>query len=116
MQDYGLSLWWEKENRILEKAIEAGDPNPIEQSLRNYHDRVVEANGTPYLAFIAIQEHPEQQRLAAAVLATTGHLVMDWSSPENEISSDPQIQWLLKTKRGPSRPVSNEFTPQGTDR
>jgi len=98
VQDYGLSLWWEKENRILEMAIEAGDPTPIEQSLRNYHDRVVEAGGTPYLAFITVPGHPEQQRLASAILVSTGHLLTDWSGASEDISADDEIQWLLKTK------------------
>lgn len=98
VQDYGLSIWWEKPKQILEKAIEAGDPRAIEESLRNYHDRVVAAGGTLNMQLVGIKDSPAKQRLAAAIIATTGHLITDWSPRDDEMAADPEIQWLLKTK------------------
>ena len=98
VQDYGLSIWWEKPRLVLQNAIDAGDPRPIEESLRNYHDRVVAAGGTLNMTLVAIKDNPEKQRLAAAIAATTGQFLADWSDKDDKLASDPGIQWLLKTK------------------
>jgi Alpha amylase, catalytic domain/Maltogenic Amylase, C-terminal domain len=98
VQDYGLSIWWEKPRMVLLNAIEAGDPRPIEESLRNYHDRVVAAGGTLNMMLVVIKDSPEQQHLAAAIIATTGQFITDWSEKDDKLASDPEIQWLLKTK------------------
>jgi Alpha amylase, catalytic domain len=97
VQDYGLNLWWEKQNVVLKNAVENGDPRPIEQSLRQYHDRVVSAGGTLNMTFPKL-DSTAKQHLAAAIVATTGQLITDWSSKDENIASDPEIQWLLKTK------------------
>jgi glycosidase len=44
VQDYDLFIWWEKRN-VISTALDIGDPRPIEQSLREYHDRVIGAGG-----------------------------------------------------------------------
>jgi hypothetical protein len=98
VQDYGLGIWWEKPYLVLQNAIEAGDPRPIEESLRNYHDRVVAAGGTLNMTLVAIKDNPEKQHLAAAIVATTGQFISDWSHKDDKLASDPEIQWLLKTK------------------
>jgi hypothetical protein len=98
VQDYGLSIWWEKPRQILEKAIEAGDPAAIEESLRNYHDRVVAAGGALTMGFISFNDSPERQHLADAVIATTGHFITDWSHKDDKRASDPEVEWLLKIK------------------
>ena len=98
VQDYGLSIWWEKSHRILENAVETGDPRPIEESLRNYHDPVVAGGGALNMGFVTIKDHPEQLRLATAIIATTGHLITDWSDKEDKMASDPEVQWLLQAK------------------
>ncbi|MGA8153329.1 MAG: alpha-amylase family glycosyl hydrolase [Terriglobales bacterium] len=97
VQNYGLNLWWEKSNIVLKNAIETSDPRPIEESLRNYHDRVVAAGGTLNMTFPKM-EGEAQQHLAAAIVATTGHLITDWSGKDDKTAADPEIQWLLKTK------------------
>ena len=97
VQNYGLNLWWEKSNIVLKNAIEMGDPRPVEESLRNYHDRVVASGGTLNMTYPKI-EGQLQQRLAAAIIATTGHLITDWSDKDDKMATDPEIQWLLKTK------------------
>jgi hypothetical protein len=97
VQDYGLNLWWEKQNVVLKNAIETGDPRPIEESLRSYHDRVVAVGGTLNMTFPKV-EGVAQQHLAAAMVATTGQLITDWSGKDENIANDPEIQWLLKTK------------------
>ena len=97
VQDYGLNLWWEKSNIVLKNAIEAGDPRPVEESLRNYHDRVVAAGGTLNMTYPKIEDQ-SQLRLAAAIVATTGHLITDWGDKADRTATDAEIQWLLKTK------------------
>jgi hypothetical protein len=97
VQDYGLNLWWKKQNVVLKNAIEAGDPRPVEESLRSYHDRVVAVGGTLNMTIPRI-EGIARQYLAAAIVATTGQLITDWSGKEENLANDPEIQWLLKTK------------------
>ena len=98
VQDYGLAIWWEKPHLVLQNAIEAGDPRPIEESLRNYHDRVVAAGGTLSMTLVAIKDNQEKQHLAAAIIITTGQFISDWSDKDDKLASDSEIQWLLKTK------------------
>ena len=43
-------------------------------------------------------EGDDRQRLAAAIVATTGHLITDWSSKDEHTATDPEIQWLLGMK------------------
>ena len=46
--DYGLGIWWKKDDRLLVTSVEQGKPEIMERALRNYHDRVVAAGGTLY--------------------------------------------------------------------
>jgi Alpha amylase, catalytic domain/Maltogenic Amylase, C-terminal domain len=110
VQDYGLEIWWEKPRQIIERSIESGDPGLIEDSLRNYHDRVVAARGTLCTAFVTIQNSPERQHLADMLIATTGQLITDSSHKDGERALDPEVQWLLKTKA--SQPALHQMGPR----
>jgi len=74
VQDYGLGIWWERGNDLVYKAIDSGDPRPLEPALRDYHDRVVAAGGTLYEPVTRLDD-PAKQRLAVALVATIGDLV-----------------------------------------
>jgi hypothetical protein len=50
------------------------------------------------MTLVAIKDNPEKQHLAAAIVATTGQFISDWSHKDDKLASDPEIQWLLKTK------------------
>ena len=93
VQDYDLFIWWEKRN-VIGAALDTGDPRPIEQSLREYHDRVVAAGGVLYFYFPPIPE-PPKDRLAKAMLASVGDLLAS-----NPPSGSPDEEWvqLLKMK------------------
>jgi hypothetical protein len=75
VQDYGLGIFWEKGSNVVTKAIESGDPRPIERALRDYHDRVVEVGGTLYFNPPKFED-ARQSHLAMAVTAAIGDLVV----------------------------------------
>jgi Maltogenic Amylase, C-terminal domain len=50
------------------------------------------------MTLVAIKDNPEKQRLAAAIVATTGQFISDWSHKDDKLASDREIQWLLKMK------------------
>jgi hypothetical protein len=85
VQDYGLGIFWEKGSNVVTKAIETGDPRPIEPALRNYHDRVVEAGGILFFAPLRFED-PVKTRLAVAVTAAVGDLV-SWSTVIDDLWS-----------------------------
>ena len=65
--------------------------------MRAYHDRVVAVGGTLNTTIPKI-EGWGGQRLAAAMVASTGQFITDWSTKRENLATDPEIQWLLKTK------------------
>jgi hypothetical protein len=85
VQDYGLGIFWEKGSNVVTKAIETGDPRGIEQALRNYHDRVVEAGGVLFFAPLRFED-TTKTRLAVAVTAAVGDLV-SWSTVIDDLWS-----------------------------
>jgi hypothetical protein len=95
VQDYGLGIWWEKGTNVIERAIESGDPRPLEGALRAYHDRVVEAGGSLYFQPTELDDEP-RSRLAFATLATLGALVQVEYRPDRPL--DAEKRWLLETK------------------
>ncbi len=100
VQNYGLGIWWEKGSNVIHRAIETGDPRPIERALRDYRDRVAEAGGTLYFAPEARAgfKEPDKRRLAAAAVITTGHLVAVHYGPDG-LLEDPEVRWLIEVKR-----------------
>ncbi len=74
-----------KGSNVVTKAIETGDPRPIEPALRNYHDRVVEAGGVLFFAPLRFDD-TVRTRLAVAVTAAVGDLV-SWSTVIDDLWS-----------------------------
>jgi hypothetical protein len=74
VQDYGLGIFWEKGSNVVTKAIESGDPRPIELALRDYHDRVVEVGGTLYFSPPKFED-TRKSHLSMALVAAGGDLV-----------------------------------------
>ena len=85
VQDYGLGIFWESGSNVVTKAIETGDPRPIEPALRNYHDRVVEAGSVLFFAPLRFDD-AVRTRLAVAVTAAAGDLV-SWSTVIDDLWS-----------------------------
>jgi len=92
LRDYGLRLW---DNDVIMTAIETGDPWPIEESLRDYHDIAVTAGGILYQR-VSNYDEPAKRHLARATVAAVGDLVV-----YSRQSGDPDTEekWILKTKR-----------------
>jgi hypothetical protein len=77
VMDYALKIWWEGVD-VVRDAIRAGDPRPIETTLRGYRDRVVAAGGVCYINTADLDDAPvAQQLLAAATIATVGELFLE---------------------------------------
>jgi hypothetical protein len=95
-----LGIFWEKNSQVVRISIENGDPGPIENALRAYHDRVVAAGGVMYVAAEAHArfEAPEKQRLAVAVVALSGNMVGASDRPGGFLG-DAEVQRLLALKR-----------------
>ena len=97
LQDYGLGIWWEKDNNPLKSSIENHDPDRLESALRGYHDRVVAAGGSLYVAVPHMQSVEEQQ-FVEALLAALGDLVCYCDPVGGTTSPAPDISRLLKIK------------------
>lgn len=77
VQDYGISIWW-TDHDVIGGAIESGNPSHIENALKTYHDRVVEAGGVTYIGpNWARKASYEQRLLECAVISTIGELFHD---------------------------------------
>ncbi|MGA2630596.1 MAG: alpha-amylase family glycosyl hydrolase [Terriglobia bacterium] len=96
VQDYGLGIWWERGNDLVYKAIDSGDPRPLEPALRDYHDRVVAAGGTLYEPVTRLDD-PAKQRLAVALVATIGDLVCFCNG--RNAGPEPEDTWILRMKQ-----------------
>lgn len=97
VQNYGMGVWWERWDHIR-KAIETGDPRPIEMALRNYHDRVVAAGGVLYHVPPAFEDR-DQEHLAVATVAAVGNLVSYHDNPRHrKLTIDDETGWILRTK------------------
>ena len=78
LQDYEVATWWTGRD-VIGRAIETGNPVPIEWALRTFRDRVVDAGGVTWLYPSwgrggGSSPTPEQMLLSAATLATVGEL------------------------------------------
>lgn len=98
VQDYGLGIWWEDSTRVLEIAVNSGDPSGIERALRDYHDRVVEAGGVLYNGADTRFDDPGKERLFNACNIAFGNLHCDFLTDKDSLRVDPELAWLLSTK------------------
>jgi Alpha amylase, catalytic domain/Maltogenic Amylase, C-terminal domain len=97
LYDYGLGIWWEKDNQALRQSVEGGNPDLLEKALRGYHDRVVAAGGTLYMPVPNLHD-AERQQMAEALLATSGDILC-YCDPRGGITQPaPGIPALLKLK------------------
>ncbi|HEX4020383.1 MAG TPA: alpha-amylase family glycosyl hydrolase [Acidobacteriaceae bacterium] len=97
LYDYGLGIWWEKNNQALQRSVETGNPQLLENALRAYHDRVVAVGGTLYMPVPHLPDAGQQQ-LAEALLATSGDLLC-YCDPRGGITHPAKgIPSLLKLK------------------
>jgi glycosidase len=95
--DYGLGIWWNRNDRVLMTSIHQGKPEILEQALRSYHDRVVAAGGTLYFPVPKLDD-PADQSFAEALIATSGDLPC-YCDPVGRITAPaPEIPALLKLK------------------
>jgi len=88
LQDYRLG------ERLLE-ALQSGDPRPIEESLKGYHDQVVGAGGVLY-AKVRWVEDQRQRRLLAATIAGVGDILVYGTA--DKPGPDDEERWLLRTR------------------
>lgn len=107
VQDYGLAVYWEEKN-VIGAAVDKGDPRPLEQALRDYHDRVVAAGGVLYYdRTVAVGgplyffgggrggSDPEKGKLSRAISASIGEIL---ASGPSAGPADEEWVWLLRTK------------------
>jgi len=96
IQDYGLRLWggtWQ-ENSIMH-ALETGDPRPIEEALRNYHDQMEAAGAVLYQNVRRIGD-AAKRHLERATLAAVGDIL---AYSREAGSPDAEEAWILRTRR-----------------
>jgi hypothetical protein len=84
---------------VIATALDSGDPRPIEQSLRQYHDRVVAAGGVLYFYFPPIPD-PPKDKLAQAMLASVGDLLAS-NPPSGPVDED----WIRLLKMKTAHPA-----------
>lgn len=97
LYDYGLGIWWEKNNQALKQSVESGNPDLLENALRTYHDRVVAVGGTLYMP-VPDMHDAQQQSLVEALLATSGDMLC-YCDPRGGITQPATgIPALLKLK------------------
>ncbi len=94
VQEYGLAISWEKRD-IIQTALDNGDPRPVEQALREYHDPVAAAGGVLYFYWSPRGQDTEKSRLARAISASIGDILA--SGPPSGPVNEEQV-WLLKNK------------------
>jgi hypothetical protein len=97
LYDYGLGIWWEKDNQALQQSVETSNPGLLENALQKYHDRVVTAGGTLYMP-VPNMHDAERQKMVEALLATSGDMLC-YCDPRGGITHPaPGIAALLKLK------------------
>lgn len=99
VQDYGLGIWWEKDNNILVNAIENNNPAGIEDALMKYHDRVVAEDGILYIGADTRMKDPAKYHLYVAMSIATGHLYCKTARSSENLRIDTTLAWLFHMKK-----------------
>lgn len=95
--DYGLGIWWEPANHLLEQAVRDENPDLLEQALRSYHDRVVAAGGSLYFPVPEMKD-AELQTFAEALLVGSGDMLCYCSASDKVLRPAAGIANLLRFK------------------
>ena len=88
LQNYGIRLWggqWRE--HAIDYALATGDPSPIEEALRNYHDPIEAERAVLYHNVGRRPEDPEQRHLKIAAIAAAGDVLAyprAWGDPDDE--------------------------------
>lgn len=98
LYDYGLDIWWEKQSRPMERAIESGNPGIFEEALRGYHDRVVAAGGVLIQPVLNMHDQ-RKQRLEEALIAVSGDMLCYCEPSDSIVRPADGIPALLKLKK-----------------
>jgi hypothetical protein len=77
IQDYGLGIWWEKDNQPLVDAMARENPQGLEKALCGYHDRVSQAGAILYLGADVRFNTPDEWRLYCAFVIAVGGLLCE---------------------------------------
>ncbi len=97
LYDYGLDIWWEKQNRQMQQSIDDSDPAKFEAALRNYHDRVVAAGGILVQPVLNMQDDGKQ-RLEEGLLATSGDMLCYCERADSIVHPATGVSGLLRLK------------------
>lgn len=90
MQNYHLRVWggrWQE--NAIDHALATGNPSPIEEALRNYHDPVEAAGAVLYqnISHGRPLQDPAQRHLKVATIAACGEMLAyprAWGDPDEE--------------------------------
>jgi hypothetical protein len=97
LYDYGLDIWWEKQNRQMQKSIDDGDPAKFDEALRTYHDRVVAAGGILVQPVLNMKDEGKQ-RLEEGLLATSGDMLCYCERADSIVQPAAGVSELLRLK------------------
>lgn len=99
VQDYGLGIWWEKDNNILFNAIDKNNPLGLEEALQKFHDRVVADSGILYIGADTRFNEPAKYYLYVAFSIATGHLYCKTMSSQENYAVDTTLTSILNLKK-----------------
>ena len=99
VQNYGLGIWWEKDNNLLVNAINGNNTSGIEEALQNYRDRVVAEKGVLYVGADLKQEEERKYHLYVAFSIATGHIYCKSMKEHEKFSGDEKLRQILEIKR-----------------
>lgn len=99
VQDYGLGIWWEKNNNILFNAINDNNPSKLEEALQKFHDRVVADSGILYIGADTRFPEPAKYHLYVAFSIATGHLYCKTMHTTEDFVVDKTLANILNLKK-----------------